>query len=390
MSHFLHYLHLCSFLLLTGLYPSLSAQTLSPDLKTQDFILLGKINQTYQEMLSYTDSICSAYSPEEQRSASHFMTSIYSLAMECYVDKGDPAHPDFTTWMHPWRKFGGDNPHTIYRQVPVNEKYSYKVTGKAGTAFYYGLQVYGYAQGFNLATNNISSNSLVLNSDGSFEIYLSRTKPASVKNWIQLLPGDHAFLTREYFHDRNNVVPGTFKVERVDSSTEVVSTYHDRLRNAESKIKEYTLATYEITALLKQNSLNHFPAADAPVKAPKYGGALYPTKDNTYDGFWISLKKGEAIHLHGKKPDARYVSWVFYNRLYTTPDYLNINSFLTDTEVKYNSDGSYDMYISPEKVNHSNWIDTGGLYEGSFAIRYLLAHSTEMPKLAIVNIADIH
>ncbi len=348
MAHFLHYLHLCSFLLLTGLYPSLSAQTLSPDLKTQDFILLGKINQTYQEMLSYTDSICSAYSSEEQRSASHFMTSIYSLAMECYVDKGDPAHPDFTTWMHPWRKFGGDNPHTIYRQVPVNEKYSYKVTGKAGTAFYYGLQVYGYAQGFNLATNNISSNSLVLNSDGSFEIYLSRTKPASVKNWIQLLPGDHAFLTREYFHDRNNVVPGTFKVERVDSSTEVVSTYHDRLRNAESKIKEYTLATYEITALLKQNSLNHFPAADAPVKAPKYGGALYPTKDNTYDGFWISLKKGEAIHLHGKKPDARYVSWVFYNRLYTTPDYLNINSFLTDTEVKYNSDGSYDMYISPE------------------------------------------
>jgi len=359
-------------------------------METEDFKYLSQISMTYQDMLAYTDSVCNAYTAAEQRNAIHFMTSIYSLVMESYVDKGDPAQPEFTTWMHPWRKFGGDNPHTIYRQVPVHENYSYKVTGKAGTAFYIGLQVYGYASGFNLATNNISSNTLVLIPDGQFEIYLSRTRPEGAKNWVQLLPGDHAFLTREYFRDRNNVVPGTFKVERIDSSGTTVSTYHDRLRNAESKLKEYTLSTFEITGLLKENSFNHFPAPDAPVKAPRYGGALYPTNDNTYDGFWMSLKKGQAVHLHGKKPQATYVSWVFYNRWYTTPDYLKINSFLTDTEVQYNSDGSYDIYISPEKVNHANWIDTGGLYEGSVAIRYLLALSKEMPKLAIIHIADIH
>jgi hypothetical protein len=80
---------------------------------------------------------------------------------------------------------------------------------------------------------------------------------------------------------------------------------------------------------------------------------------------------------------------VFYDRWYTTPDYLRINSFLTDRELKLGADGSYDVYIGPEKVEHPNWIDTGGLYEGSMAIRYLMAEGRSTPELRVVKVADV-
>jgi hypothetical protein len=104
----------------------------------------------------------------------------------------------------------------------------------------------------------------------------------------------------------------------------------------------------------------------------------------------VSLKKGEAVHLHGRLPEKTiYASYVFYDRWYMTPDYKSIRSYLTNSEITLNADGTFDIYISPEKVNHPNWIDTGGLYEGSYSSRYLLSGSKEFPAVQIVQIKNI-
>jgi hypothetical protein len=58
-------------------------------------------------------------------------------------------------------------------------------------------------------------------------------------------------------------------------------------------------------------------------------------------------------------------------------------------EIVLNEDGSFDLYVSPETVNHPNWINTGGLYEGSYSSRYLLSDETRFPEIKVVNIKDI-
>lgn len=352
--------------------------------------ILRQIHETYLSLSGEVEKRSANLSELEKQRAAMFLTSAFDLVMESYVYKGDPANPAITEWMSDYRKFGGDNPHTIYSQIPVDDHYTYVLKGRLGNAIYFGIQVYGFASGFNLPTANLNIENVQLEADGSFELYLSETKPEEAKNWIPLKPGDHAVLLRQYFEDGNDKTAGKFTIERVDTSSYVASTYLDRLKRGNDMMTEYIKGTLEVCDLLQENALNNYAKPGAEVRAPKYGGALYPTKDNKYEGFWVSLKEGEAIHLHGILPqNALYASYVFYDRWYVSPDYRSIQSFLTDRDIQLNEDGSFDIYISPEKINHPNWIDTGGLYEGSFSSRYLLSESSEFPKVELIKIASI-
>jgi hypothetical protein len=326
---------------------------------------------------------------QEKARAAQFIAGTYDLVMESYVDKGDPARPGLTDWMTPQRKFAGDNPHTIYTQAPVDARFAYVLRGRPGNNFYMGLQLYGKAQGFNLPTANLSLPDIALESDGTFVIHIAKERPAGARNWVPLADGDHCFLVRQYFRDRHHIEPSLLHVERIDRGEPTADDYLLRLRLANEMFKEYVLGTIDVCGLLRDNAYNAYPSADASIRAPRYGGSLYPTRDNRYEGFWVKLDKGEAIHLHGFPPrDTPYASYVFYDRWYMTPDYRAVNCFRTADELVLNPDGSFDLYISPEKVDHPNWIDTGGLYEGSYSSRYLMSAETRFPDVRVISVVD--
>ena len=354
---------------------------------------IDSINKIYGQYIKQVNDLSSGLSDIEQQRAAAFLTGTYSLVMESYVEKGNPIDPDLTVWMTKYRKFAGDNPYTIYTQAPVNVKCMYKLSGKIGNEIYLGLQLYSQKQGFNLPSANIGLNDIKFKKDGSFEIYISEKRPENALNWVPLVDGDHSFLIRQYFRARNDIQPALFKIERIGSKTEVknvpFASYFDRLKNARKMLIDYIAGTIMINDILRQNSFNAYAEPGAQILQPKYGGSMYPTKDNKYNGFWVSLKPGEAIHLHGKPPKALYASYVFYDRWYQTPDYRNVNSFRTADELVLNPDGTYDIYISPETINHPNWINTGGLYEGSYSSRYMLSEDTEFPTVEIIKIKDI-
>ena len=351
---------------------------------------LQKISSTFSTLSSEADSISAGLSETEKERAGFFLASAYSLVMESYLEKGDPAEPGLTVWMSHTRKFAGDNPYTIYTQAPVDSNFVYKLSGNMGNAIYFGIQVYGYASGFNLPTVNLGLNSIALNIEKTFEVYLSVRRPAMAKNWIPLAEGDHAFLVRQYFNESAKVAEADLKIERVDNRTCQGKSYLERMNKANEMFYDYILGTIDICSMLEENALNAYPSKDAQVRAPNYGGALYPTKDNKYEGCWVSLKTGEALHLHGFLPEKTlYASYVFYDRWYNTPDYSNYSCFRTMEEIVLNTDGSFDLYVSPEKIDHPNWIDTGGLYEGSYSSRYLLSEETVFPDIKIIKINDI-
>ena len=354
---------------------------------------VDSIVKTYQHYIREVNDMSSALSDIEKERAASFLTGTYSLVMESYVDKGNPADPGLTEWMTKYRKFAGDNPYTIYTQAPVNVQFEYKLSGKIGNSIYFGLQMYSLKEGFNLPSANIGLNDIKIMPDGTFEIYISKNRPADVQNWVPLAEGDHCFLIRQYFRNRNDIQPAQLKIERTDRNIAErqvpQTTLLERLVNARKMLVDYIAGTIEINDILRQNAFNAYPKPGAEVLKPKYGGSMYPTKDNTYQGFWVSLKPGQAIHLHGKPPKALYASYVFYDRWYQTPDYRKINSFRTMEELVLNSDGTFDIYISPEKIDHPNWIDTGGLYEGSYSSRYMLSQDKEFPSVEVININDI-
>lgn len=312
------------------------------------------------------------------------VVSAYSLSQEMWLFKSDPGKPAFTEWMANGRKTAGDSPYTVYLTTPVNVQHSYRLYGKLGQPTYFGLQIYKQIQGFNMPSSVFNQDEIVMDSEDNFEIIVSKDRPADGKNWIPLHDEDFLLMTREYRYDPRLQMPVQISIERIDQTSSAPPPLFDRFLKTAEYFKAIVFSTLEIASLL---SVNQFSPADAEVRMPKYGDSLFPTKDTFYDGFIVKLQPGEAIKLTGKLPGKWvYTSFVSYDRWYATPDYPSIRCYLTGRDLILNMDGTYTIYISADDPGHPNWIQTGGLYDGLFSYRYMLADSNPKPLVEKVKI----
>jgi hypothetical protein len=325
--------------------------------------------------------------PELERGrAADFLFSAFGLSTEMWYLKGDPSAPAWTEWMHPWRKYGGDNPCTVYLSAPVSPQHRYRIRGPLG-AHYVGVQLYRQVRGFNAPSANISSAELTPRGDGRFELVLGGGGPDGAADWLPLADDDYVAMVRVYSYE-----PWTrwdVTIERDDDAPAEPLPVDERLEKAAAYFKAAVLSALELTELIKAGGTNAYGPPDAAYRQPKYGDALFPTLDNSYEGFYVDIAADEAILLHGRLPKALYSSLVFYDRWWATPDYPRVRCYLTDRDLVLNADGTYDAVIAPADPGVPNWIDTGGLTEGVFASRYLLAKETLLPDALVVKIADV-
>ena len=323
--------------------------------------------------------------PREQEHALSFLIWAYDLAVEMWFEKGDPASPEFTSWEHPWRKYGGDNPGTIYLSAPVAPGHQYRITGHIGDALYCGVQVYGKAAGYNAPTANISAEALQPGNDGAIALLVGGERPAAGEPWLPLAGGDYVLMVRLYHYVPPTSSPD-FSIERVDSRDLPPLAAEERARTAADYFREEVLSTTSVTNTLRDAGVNRYTDPNAPVHQPKYTGALFPTRDNAYDGFFLDLAPGQALRVTGRLTRARYTSFVFYDRWFNTPDYRAYRCYLNDRNIVTGPGGTYEIILGPDDPHHPNWIDTAGLTQGIFAVRYLLPESRALPDVEIIQL----
>jgi hypothetical protein len=121
--------------------------------------------------------------PLEADRALYFLLSAYDLATEMWFQKGDPTAPVLTNWELPWRKYGGDNPTTIYLSAPVSPNLRYRLRGPIGDAVYAGLQVYTKGPEFNAPSANVSDDRL-LRGGREIDLLIGGADPGDGMPWI--------------------------------------------------------------------------------------------------------------------------------------------------------------------------------------------------------------
>lgn len=320
----------------------------------------------------------------EAERALFFVLSAYDLATEMWFQKGEPTAPRLTNWERPWRKYGGDNPTTIYLSAPVSPALRYRLTGPIGDALYVGVQVYTKGPGFNAPSANISDAAL-LAGGRQIDLLIGGPDPADGTAWLPLAEDDYLVMVRLYHSAVPDAEP-PITVRRLDAPPQGVLSLAQRAANAEAFFRDEISSTMAVTETLRAAGVNGYPPPDAPVHQPRYTGALFPTLDNVYDGFYLDLGPNQALRLRGRPPTARFWSFVFYDRWFNTPDFPTHRCYLTNSDVQLDADGGYEVIVSPRDPGHPNWIDTAGLTEGIFAIRCLLPEHRELPVAEVFDL----
>lgn len=327
-----------------------------------------------------------ALGPVEADRALEFVVAAYDLAVEMWFQKGDPAAPELTNWERPWRKYGGDNPTTTYLSAPVSPGSTYRLRGDVGDALYAGVQVYTRGPGYNAPSANLSDAALV-GSGGHIDLTIGGDDPGDGRPWLPLVNDDYLVMLRLYHH-RPERTPPPFTLERVGGSSSASPDATERARAAEAFFRDEILSTMAVTDVLRAAGVNAYPPADAPVHRPRYTGALFPTLDNVYDGFFVDLPPGKMLRLRGRAPVARYCSFVFYDRWFNTPDFASHRCYRTLDEVDVTEDDTYELVLGPDDPGHPGWIDTAGLRQGIFSIRCLLPEQRHLAAADLVDIDD--
>lgn len=345
---------------------------------------IARLQAAFDKVARAVDEATTGLDAAERERAALAVASAFSLAQEMWVFKADPAQPAFTDWMAHGRKTAGDSPYTVYLTTPVSPKHTYRLHGNLGQATYFGAQLYRWAHGFNALSSVISQPQIAADAEGNFEIVMSKERPSSAVNWLPLGDDDYVLMTREYRYDPATQKPVRIAIERTDPAPAHPPPLAARIDKTASYFEAMLLSTIEIASLLKVNA---FSPPDAEVRRPKYGDSLFPNRDTHYDGFFVKLGPGQAVKMTGRLPEKRiYASFVFYDRWYATPDYPRVRCYLTDQDLRLNADGSYTIYVSAEDPGQSNWIQTGGLRQGLFSYRYMLADANPKPAIEVVRI----
>ncbi|NRB42934.1 MAG: DUF1214 domain-containing protein [Pseudomonadales bacterium] len=98
-----------------------------------------------------------------------------------------------------------------------------------------------------------------------------------------------------------------------------------------------------------------------------------PTPDIQYSGCCKELEADEAVVISGQPLTCRYWSIQIFSRWLESPDYRYNKVSINSSEIDYEEDGSFKVYLCAENPGFKNWISTAGLDSGQVCYRALLA-----------------
>ncbi|AQT79337.1 hypothetical protein B1R94_08740 [Mycolicibacterium litorale] len=326
------------------------------------------------------------------------------------LDSNNPTILQQVNPPHDWylQNFSGariwyDNPDTIYRFVGVNNASKYVITGRfdgslpADTNFSVLTGLSG------TTADNLNGRDLVLNPDGSFTITADSTPTAPDQtNHLYLPSGTTLITTRNTLADWNNEEPMSLSVLRVSGPPDslfsqmggfaipgigpLVSS-NPILTQLVSLIPPlpapHILQSVEAAAIMLllgisgENTYMSLATTDPVTGHPKPPNVFTdPSRQASFlatqlqSTGYFQLADDEALVLTIDPGRARYFSVPVTNDWTITNNYWDLQTSMNVSQAVANGDGTYTIVVAPTDPGFANWVSTGGLNQGTIAIRF--------------------
>src|SRR5690606_1738222 len=229
------------------------------------------------------------------------LTRLLRVALERFVEHGDPEHPRFYQMARADAKLGADNPDCRYQNCALDGQREYRLRGRRGTSTYLGIGTYYGHYGEKTpsgCSGFLDSADLAVDADGRFEIVLSQ-KPQS-GNWIPMEPRTSSLIVREFFLDPETEVPVELEIECLGASQRPAPLDPVALDRALLTTSDFVKGAVDLFSGWAAGFAKHPNVLFAPPDSLR-NPAHKAENQVFYHGYW-QLAEGEALLITAKPP----------------------------------------------------------------------------------------
>ena len=320
----------------------------------------------------------------------------------------DPTHPKATwaytaprTWFGyqvPGSRWGIDNPDNAYRFITVDGTSRYEITGrlKQPGPVQFSFLLYDTYFGENTKQKNLDEpisglrdRDIQIEPDGSFKITLDSEPDNGRTNHIQSNADAKILLVRNTFDDWKNQNPLEVEIKRVGGPEAAPPAKESELAN---KAADYLKAGTSTLLSLKNKSAfssasEHVNSLSKPfLRGGNWGFASHGS---------FKLGDDEVLLVTLDPVGAKYVSVDVTDPWLVSREHIRANGNLNNRQAEPNQDGTFTYVVSAKDPGIQNWLDTGGLHDGSILIRWQgLPESTQsadgaVREVKVVKLAEL-
>ena len=304
----------------------------------------------------------------------------------------DPEHPDWAPLWNPVYSLQ-PNPDDIYLYCPIDSDRSYRISGDRGTVkmvtFTTQLSLPGLPWDNDLTGthyNDIDSDDLHVEPDGSFELLLSRERPAGhTGNWLRIAEGARVLMTRYRSYDWETEIDPRMAIECLDPTG-----LKARLTPAQILERIDHMAQMPVRATRMFYAMQNAIKAKVGVNVfdPVILGGSFTRQ--VYLPAVFELDEDEALIVEtGLPQERRYWNFQLNDPYFNAVEYVYRLSSTNGHFAQISSDGRFRAVIALTDPGVPNWLDPAGFREGTIYGRWYDCDSHPVPTITRVKLAEL-
>lgn len=317
---------------------------------------------------------------------------VKSLAGGVLSTFDDPNYPDFIPTVNTALNTVGVNPDFIYGYTKVDGKGVYRLSGYRGEGLF--IQFDFIAGGLGVmdklgpSAGVLDIDQFTLGPNGEFSIVLSEKRPENYSgDWYPMNPATQTINMRQASYHWGVDKDARIAIERLDIKDAPQPLSADQINQRLKALMAYPkfyagFALQHINHLKEKGFINKLEHDD-------WAGRGGIKNQHYYQGLF-KLEPGHVLLLETELPESvRYWNVQLSDRLWNSIDWMNHQSSINGAQAIIDNDGRFRAVIAVDDPGVANWLDPGGLTEGSLMLRWSGASSGPLPSLRSIAIEDL-
>ncbi|MDY0070347.1 MAG: DUF1214 domain-containing protein [Porticoccaceae bacterium] len=331
-------------------------------------------------------------SQDETRRQEVYLLLAKSFSGGMFSAMSDPDYPDFVPSVNTVLNTVGVNPDFIYGYTKINGEGTYRLSGYRGDGLFL---IFDFVAGglgvldeLGPSLGALDIDKFTIGPDGAFDILLSVEKPAGYQgDWYPLDPRTRTLNVRQASYHWGVDREARIAIERLDPPARPRVPDGAEIARRLDALMAYPrfyagFVARHIHNLRSQGFVNRLQHDD-------WAGRGGVEGQHYYQGIF-QIEPGHALILETELPErVRYWNVQLSDMLWNSVNWMNHQSSLNAAQARLDGDGKFRAVIASEDPGVANWLDTGGLLEGTLMLRWNEASSGPVPTLRSVPLARL-